>query len=45
MRKNSEVVIIKYAGYNVVYVWGFEFRKLLRDNPGRENKHCSNPYM
>jgi len=36
---------IKDAGYNVVSVWGCEFRKLLRENSGLENELCSPPYF
>ncbi len=36
---------IKDAGYNVVSIWGCEFRKLLCDNPGLENELCSHPYV
>jgi hypothetical protein len=31
---------IKDGGYNVVFIWGCEFRKLLSDNPALENELC-----
>jgi len=36
---------IENAGYNVVSIWGCEFRKLLSENPGLENELCSHPYV
>jgi G:T-mismatch repair DNA endonuclease (very short patch repair protein) len=36
---------IKDAGYNVVTIWGCEFRKMLRDTPGLENELRSHPYV
>jgi hypothetical protein len=36
---------IKDVGYNVVSIWGCEFRKLLRKTPGLENELCSHPYV
>jgi hypothetical protein len=36
---------IRDAGYNVVSIWGCEFRKLLRENPGLENELSSHPYV
>ena len=36
---------IKDAGYTVVSIWGFEFRKLLRNTPGLEDELCSHPYV
>jgi G:T-mismatch repair DNA endonuclease (very short patch repair protein) len=36
---------IRDAGYNVVSMWGCEFRKLLRENPGIANKLSSHPYL
>jgi len=36
---------IKDAGYNVVSIWGCEFRKLLRDTHGLGNELCSHPYV
>ena len=34
---------IKNAGYTVVSIWGCEFRKLLRENPGLENELSLHP--
>jgi len=36
---------IENAGYNVVWIWGCEFRRLLNENPGLENELCSHPYV
>jgi hypothetical protein len=36
---------LKYAGYNAVMIWGFEFRKPLRDNPGLENELGEHHYV
>ena len=36
---------IKNAGYTVVSIWGCEFRKLLRENPGLENELSLHPYL
>ena len=36
---------IENAGYNVVSIWGCEFRKLLRENPYLENEVSSHPYF
>ena len=36
---------IKDAGYNVVSIWGCEFRKLLLQNPGLEKELGSHPYV
>ena len=36
---------IENAGFKVVSIWGCEFRKLLRENPGLENELCSHPYV
>ena len=36
---------MKDAGYNVALIWGCEFRKLLRENPGLENEFRSHPYV
>jgi len=36
---------IKDAGYNVVSMWGCEFRKRLRDTAGLENELCTFPYV
>jgi len=36
---------IKNAGYTGVSIWGGEFRKLLRENPGLENELSLNPYL
>jgi len=34
---------IENAGYKVVSIWGCQFRKLLRQNPGLENELSSHP--
>jgi G:T-mismatch repair DNA endonuclease (very short patch repair protein) len=34
---------IKNAIYTVISIWECEFRKLLRENPGLENKLSSHP--
>jgi len=36
---------IENAGYEVVSIWGCEFRKLLSENSGLENELCSHPYV
>jgi len=36
---------IKDAVFTVVSIWECEFRKLLRDTPGLENKHCAHTYV
>ena len=36
---------IRDAGYTVVTIWGFEFKKLLFDIPGLQNELCSHPYV
>ena len=36
---------IEDAGYKFVSIWGFQFRKLLRENPGFVNELCSHPYV
>jgi uncharacterized protein YbaR (Trm112 family) len=36
---------IKDAGYQVVSIWGCEFRKLLQNSPGLENELKSHPYV
>ena len=36
---------IKNAGYQVVSIWGCEFRKLLQNTPGLENELRSHPYV
>jgi hypothetical protein len=36
---------IRDADYNVVSIWGCEFRKLLRENPGLENELSSDTYV
>ena len=33
------------AGDKVVSIWGCEFRKVLRENPGLKNEICSHPYV
>ena len=35
----------KKTGYEVVSIWGCEFRKLLIENPGIGNVICSHPYV
>ena len=36
---------IENAGYNVVSIWGCEFRKLFSESPGLENELSSHPYI
>ena len=36
---------IENAGYTVVSIWGCQFRKLLRENPGLENELSAHPYV
>jgi len=36
---------IEDPGYDVVSIWGYEFRKLLHETPGLENELCSHPYV
>jgi len=36
---------LKDAGYNVVLIWGCEFRKLLRDTHALGIELCSDPYV
>jgi G:T-mismatch repair DNA endonuclease (very short patch repair protein) len=36
---------IKDAGYKVISIWGCEFKKLLRENPGLQNEICSHPIV
>ena len=36
---------IRDAGYNVISIWGCEFRKLLLQNPGLQNELSSHPYV
>jgi hypothetical protein len=36
---------IRNAGYKVTSIWGCEFKKLLRENPGLENELSSHPYV
>ena len=36
---------VENAGYKVVSIWGCQFRKLLRENPGLENEPTSHPYV
>ena len=36
---------IRYAGYNVVSIWGKSFRKYLPENPVLGNELCSQPYL
>ena len=36
---------IENAGYEVVSIWGCEFRKLLSENSGFENELCSHSYV
>ena len=36
---------IEYAGYKVISIWGCEFTKLLRENPGLENGLCTQTYV
>jgi G:T-mismatch repair DNA endonuclease (very short patch repair protein) len=33
------------AGYNVIYIWGCEFKKLLRETAGLEYELCSHSCM
>jgi len=41
----SRLKEIEDAGYKVVSIWGCQFRKLLRENPGFVNELCSHPYV
>jgi hypothetical protein len=36
---------IRDAGYKVISIWGCEFKKLLRDNPGLESELSSHSYV
>jgi len=36
---------IENAGYEVISIWGCEFRKLLRDNPDLKNEQSSHLYV
>jgi G:T-mismatch repair DNA endonuclease (very short patch repair protein) len=36
---------IRDAGYNVVSIWEFEFRKILCDNTVLKNEICSHTYV
>ena len=36
---------IENAGYTVISIWGCQFRKLLRQNPGLENELSAHPYV
>jgi G:T-mismatch repair DNA endonuclease (very short patch repair protein) len=38
--KMARLQKINDAGYKVVSIWGCEFIKLLRDEPGLKNKLC-----